>query len=68
MFNAQIVNGVLAVLFFFLIPYFGITPKITLFIYLLISFVLVLVWRQYLFILFTKSKQQPAVLIGSGSR
>ena len=65
--NAQIVNGFLAVLFFFLIPYFGITPKTTLFIYLIISFVLILVWRQWLFLFFGKGKQQPAVLVGSGA-
>lgn len=65
-FNAQVVNGALAVLFFFLIPYFGITPKTILFIYIIISFVLVLAWRQYLFGMFGTSKQQPAVLVGSG--
>src|SRR3989338_3644855 len=37
--NAQIVNIVFAAIFFFFIPYFGITPKTNLFIYLYISFV-----------------------------
>jgi exopolysaccharide biosynthesis polyprenyl glycosylphosphotransferase len=64
-FNAQMVNSILAVLFFYLIPYFGITPKITLFIYLVVSFVLVVSWR-HAFSFLGGRKRQPAILIGSG--
>jgi len=46
-FNAQIVNSFIAVLFFYFIPYFGITPKTNLFIYLVISFGLILLWKIY---------------------
>ncbi|MCI0619622.1 exopolysaccharide biosynthesis polyprenyl glycosylphosphotransferase [Candidatus Wolfebacteria bacterium] len=63
--NAQIVNSILAVLFFYLIPYFGITPKTTLFIYLVVSFVLIVGWR-HLFPLLGGRRQQPAILIASG--
>src|SRR3989344_5451584 len=45
--NTQITNSILAVIFFYLIPFFGITPKTILFIYLLVSFVLILSWRIY---------------------
>lgn len=44
--NAQIVNSIIAILFFYFIPYFGITPKVILFVYLVVSFGLVLVWRR----------------------
>lgn len=43
--NAQIANSFLAIVLFYFIPYFGITPKITLFVDLLISLGLILSWR-----------------------
>src|SRR3989338_9457352 len=39
--NTQIANSTLAVAFFYFVPFFGITPKTILFIYLLVSFILV---------------------------
>ncbi|OJI07725.1 hypothetical protein BK005_01775 [bacterium CG10_37_50] len=47
-FNAQLVNSGLAVIFFYFLPYFGITPKTILFIDLFWSFVLIFVWRRFL--------------------
>lgn len=64
--NAELVNSALAVLFFYLIPYFGIAPKTNLFIYLVISFILILLWRLYIFPRFDSRKKQKAILIGSG--
>ena len=64
--NALIANSALAVLFFYTVPYFGITPKITLFINLILSFALVLVWRLYGYSLIHSPKKQNAILIGSG--
>ncbi|MEI6494963.1 MAG: hypothetical protein WCO03_02790, partial [bacterium] len=46
--NAQAINSVVALSFFYLIPYFGITPKITLFVDLLFTYVLIFIWRRYL--------------------
>jgi len=46
--NAQLVNSILAVVFFYFIPYFGVTPKTLLFIDLLVSFLLIFVWRSFL--------------------
>lgn len=66
LFNTLIVNTILAIVFFYFIPYFGITPKTNLFIYLAISFVLVLLWRMYGVPLFTSRRKQNALLIGSG--
>ena len=65
-FNAQVVNSIFAIIFFYLIPVFGIAPKTILFIYLIISFIGVLLWRLYgMFLLGTRHKQS-ALLIGSG--
>lgn len=44
---AFLLNAVLAVSFFYFIPYFIITPKINLFIDLAITIVLLYFWRQY---------------------
>ena len=65
-FNAQVVNTFIAVLFFYLIPYLGITPKTNLFIYLIISFVLMLVWRIYGYQFISSPKKEKALIIGSG--
>jgi exopolysaccharide biosynthesis polyprenyl glycosylphosphotransferase len=64
--NAQIANIVLAALFFFLIPVFGITPKTILVIYLITSFVFIVVWRLSVYPLLGVRRRQPAVLIGEG--
>lgn len=64
--SAQLTNSGLAVIFFYFIPYFGLTPKTILFIYLMVSFVFILFWRTYGY--FSLSRKQPnkAILIGSG--
>src|SRR3990167_6805321 len=53
-------------IFFFFMPYFGITPKTNLFIYLFVSFALVLLWRLYLVPSLGFRKRENAILIGSG--
>ncbi|MFH0804131.1 MAG: sugar transferase [Candidatus Zambryskibacteria bacterium] len=65
-FNAQIANSFIAVLFFYFIPYFGITPKTNLFIYLIISFVLILLWRIYGDRFLHPLVKQKGVIVGSG--
>lgn len=65
--NAQGVNSALAVLFFYLVPFFGITPKITLFIYLVVSSALLFVWRIYGVGRIGMRRRQRALLIGSGA-
>ncbi len=64
--NTQIINTILGIFFFYFIPYFGITPKTILFIYLVISFCLVVLWRRYGALFFSERTQEPAILIGSG--
>jgi lipopolysaccharide/colanic/teichoic acid biosynthesis glycosyltransferase len=63
---AQTVNMVIAALFFFLVPLFGIAPKTLLVIYLAVSFLLVLYWRAVLFPLLGLQKTEDAILVGSG--
>ncbi|HZS43122.1 MAG TPA: exopolysaccharide biosynthesis polyprenyl glycosylphosphotransferase [Candidatus Paceibacterota bacterium] len=64
--NAQVTNSLVAVLFFYFIPYFGVTPKTTLFIYLIISFCLILLWRIKIASTLGFKNREPALLIGSG--
>ncbi|NQV93113.1 exopolysaccharide biosynthesis polyprenyl glycosylphosphotransferase [Candidatus Kaiserbacteria bacterium] len=62
--NAQAVNITFAALFFFFIPYFNIAPKTNLILYLIISSLLVLVWRVFIFPKAGFRKKQKTVLIG----
>jgi exopolysaccharide biosynthesis polyprenyl glycosylphosphotransferase len=62
--NAQGINIIFAALFFFFVPYFNIAPKTNLVLYLVISSLLVLVWRIYIFPRAWFRKRQKAVLIG----
>jgi len=65
--NTQFANAALAVLFFYIVPFFGITPKTILFIYLLVSFILISLWRVYGYFLIGQRKPEKAIIIGSGS-
>lgn len=64
--NTQVANSLLAVVFFYLIPSFGITPKIVLAVYLVISFLLVVLWRMFLVPHFGFRHRENAILIGAG--
>jgi lipopolysaccharide/colanic/teichoic acid biosynthesis glycosyltransferase len=63
---AQFFNTLIAALFFFLVPLFGIAPKTLLVIYSIVSFLLVLFWRLNLYPLFGLSKQETAIVVGEG--
>lgn len=65
-FYTQTINVVLAALFFFLIPYFGIAPKTILAIYLLVSSLLIFSWRVFIVPFVRPKERAHAVLIGSG--
>ncbi len=64
--NVEIANAFLAVLFFYFIPYFKITPKVTLFIYLVISFGMLLIWRLYGVRFTFGTIKEKGIIIGSG--
>jgi exopolysaccharide biosynthesis polyprenyl glycosylphosphotransferase len=65
--RTQLANSGIAVAFFYLVPYFGITPKTILFIYLFISFGVILFWRMYGYFIIGRGPVNNAILIGSGS-
>lgn len=65
--NAQIVNSVIAVVFFYFVPAFGIAPKVSLFIYLVVSFLFVTAWRLKGYPLLSSKRKQRAIIIGSGA-
>ncbi|MEK7477988.1 MAG: sugar transferase [Patescibacteria group bacterium] len=64
--NAQALNSLLAIIFFYFIPYFGITPKITLFIDLGFSFTFILIWRIYLSRLFYRGRKETVLFLCHG--
>lgn len=64
--SAQITNSFLAVLFFYFIPYFGITPKTILFINIVVSILFIYSWRIYGQIFFSIKNKIPAVIVGGG--
>ncbi len=61
---AQTFNIAIAALFFFFVPLFGIAPKTLLFIYLVVSFLLILLWRAALAPRLWHP--EPAIAVGSG--
>jgi len=64
---AQLANVIIAALFFSFIPIFGIAPKTLLVIYLIVSFVLVLLWRVALFPQFGFRRKEQALVVGGGA-
>lgn len=64
--NTVVINSGIAVIFFYFIPVFGITPKTNLFLYLVISFTLIVCWRLYGVPLFASRRRENAILIGAG--
>lgn len=65
-FNAQIANSILAVVFFYAFPQFGITPKTILLLFVINSFILGIAWRVYGVKVFGSRQKERALLIGSG--
>ncbi|HUD03071.1 MAG TPA: sugar transferase [Candidatus Paceibacterota bacterium] len=65
--TAQIANVIIAALFFFFIPIFGIAPKTLLVIYLIVSFLCVFVWRVFIFPQLGFQKKESALVVGAGA-
>lgn len=65
--RAQVVNSIIAVTFFYIAPVFSITPKTSLFLTLVISFLLLVLWRLVGVPFLGFRKRQNAILIGSGT-
>lgn len=64
--NAQIANSVIAALFFYFVPFFGIAPKTNLFLVIVLSFLFVLYWRERTEAVFAARRRESAILISSG--
>lgn len=64
--RAQIINSVIAIIFFYAIPYFTITPKTNLFIDIILSLAFIYIWRVHLVSVFGFRKKEKALLVGSG--
>ncbi len=62
----QLFNSFLAVVFFYFVPYFGVTPKIILFIYIIVSLILISAWRIYGQKVFGLKVREPAMILGRG--
>lgn len=62
----QIINMVIAALFFFSIPAFGLAPKTILLLYLVVSFALIFLWRIGLYPHVRSRRRLKGVLIASG--
>lgn len=63
---AQLINVVIAALFFFFIPLFTIAPKTVLLLYLLVSSPLIILWRIALFPRLRRARRLKGVLLASG--
>lgn len=63
--KTQVINILLAALFFFLVPV-GITPKTILALYLIVSTALIICWRMFLFPLVSSGAVARAVIVASG--
>ena len=64
--NAHIANMLIAFLFFYFVPIFGIAPKTTLIIYLFVSFGFIVFWRLYGINFFISGRKDKAIIVGSG--
>lgn len=63
--KVQIVNAAIGISFFYFAPVV-IAPKANLFIYVVVSTAILLVWRKIMFPVFNVSKKQIAILVGNG--
>lgn len=64
--NTQIINGIIAAFLFLVIP-FGIAPKINLVIYLVLSVILLTIWRLYLYRMIEPKTRHRAILLADGA-
>lgn len=64
--QVQIANTIVSIAFFYFIPYFVITPKITLFMYLVISLVIMVAWRMAIAETLGSRRRYRALLLAQG--
>ncbi len=66
LFNAHVISSLFAAVLFYTIPFFSITPKTTLVIFIVISFLLQFLFRVYGFSKLFTLKKENSILIGGG--
>ncbi len=66
MLNAHVVNSITALAFFYFIPYFSITPKTNLFIFLIVSFVILELWRRQLVFIIMRRVEETILFTAAG--
>lgn len=64
--KVQLINTLIAIVFFYFIPSFGITPKTNLFVYIFVSSAIIFWWRFHGYFLIGAKKREDALLVGSG--
>lgn len=65
--QVQIANTLISIVFFYLVPYFSISPKFFLFMYLIISVVFMVAWRMFVTESFSNKRKNKALLIAHGN-
>ncbi len=64
--KAHLINSIISFIYFYTVPFFGINPKTTLVLYLVISFALILFWRVSLSNFIFLKKRESVILVGEG--
>ena len=67
LFNSEIVNTVIAIIFFYFTPFSGVSPRTILFIYIVVSFFILFSWRMLALNLFFSREKENALLIARGA-
>ncbi|MEI6810431.1 MAG: exopolysaccharide biosynthesis polyprenyl glycosylphosphotransferase [Candidatus Nomurabacteria bacterium] len=64
--TSQILSALGAVIIFYSLPTLGIAPKTILLLYIIISSILISIWRNFAFSIVLRYKKQKSILVGSG--
>lgn len=64
--TSQILTALSAVILFYTLPTLGVAPKTILVLYVVVSSLLMSVWRRYAFSLVLRHKKQKSIIVGSG--
>lgn len=65
-FTAHLFNLAVATIFFYVIPYFGVTPKVILFLYAVISSATISFWRFLVYPNLVKQSSVPLIILAEG--
>lgn len=65
--KTQIFNSIVAIVFFYSFPYFGVAPKTILFLTIIVSLILSFIWRVYAISKLNIKSKSKALLIATGS-